>query len=129
MPESEVRGSKDQHTVAVTKKSISSCHGLPITFQDKFSAGKSAHEHEKRGCGKVKVGKEPVDDLEPEAGVYEEVAPSDSRRNPARGLTGLVFQGPCCGSSYRHELLSYLLPLVNKRGGVLRHFIILWFQD
>ena len=76
----------------------------------------------------MKVGKEAVDDLEPEARVYEKVAPSTSSGNPVRGFADLVFQGPCGGSSYRHELFSCLFPFIDERGGVLRHFIVLWFQ-
>src|SRR5690242_10425275 len=53
--------SQNQHAIAVTEKPIPLSHGFLIRAQNKFTTGKSTHQHKQSRARQMKIGKQNVD--------------------------------------------------------------------
>src|SRR3954464_13234730 len=79
----------DQHGVAVREEAVALVDRVPVGLEDVLLAGEGADEHEKGRFWQMKIGQQPVDDLEFVAWIYEEIG------FPFEGLfLGHGLQGP-----------------------------------
>ena len=92
--------SHHEHAIAKAIKSVSILYGMPVCRHGMLISGKSADQHDQRAFRQMKVGDQPVENLEPITGINENAGPSLSRLHPAVRQPD-AFQCPAAGRSHR----------------------------
>ena len=88
----------DQHRIPVAEKTVALLYCMPVSAADGLNSGKSRNKHQQGRLGKMKIGEQAVDDMEPVAG-------GDKNRSfPFElSLSCDGFQCPQCGRADRNH--------------------------